>query len=58
MKNWWQSKIIWACIVAFVTALGAVAQSYPPLDWQALLGAVFALVVGIFRAFSTSTSIK
>jgi hypothetical protein len=58
MKSWWQSKIIWACIIAFITAVSEIIIVMPPFDWQALIAAIFALVIGLFRAFSTTTSIK
>ena len=57
MKNWYQSKIIWASIIAFITAIADLVV-VTPFDWGVAMGAFFALVIALFRAFGTSTAIK
>lgn len=55
MKAWWQSKIIWTAIAAFIGSVGELIAVSPPFDWAAAGGAVLALLVIIFRSTSKTT---
>jgi hypothetical protein len=56
MKPWWQSKIIWASIIAFFSAIADLIV-VTPFDWSVALGAFFALIIALFRAFGTTKTI-
>jgi hypothetical protein len=56
MKAWYQSKIIWACIIGIITALGE-AIVVTPFDWKGFAAACFLAILAMIRAWGTSTAI-